>query len=451
MFKLETGVEADHVPYNQFPQAIGDLVSGVNTYQFITILPVVQFIQTGKLRALAVTGPKRVAVLPDVPTLAEAGYPKLTSEDWAGFLVKTGHAARRRRPAQCGDQQGAQDRQGARRVHQARRRSGRRLTGGVRHDDARRDRALGHDRQRSQHQDSAMSSDFRVTLLGTGVPIPSPERFGPSTLVEAGDQKFLIDAGRGATIRLYQLKVPIGRIDVQLLTHYHSDHTSCLPDVWLTGWLESYFGTRKSPYKVIGPTGAKRLMENLERAYADDIKIRVADEKLPLSGIATDVTEFDRDGLVYEKNGVKVIAFEVDHGDVIKPCYGYRIEYGGRVAVFSSDTRYNQNVIKYGKGADLLVHEVAMARPELMKEAYVQRIIGHHTTPYDCGRVFAQTRPKLAAFTHVVQLASPEVPPPTLDEIRAEVRQTYDGEFIVGEDLMSFEIGDTVTVKRLMP
>jgi hypothetical protein len=61
-----------------------------------------------------------------------------------------------------------------------------------------------------------MASDFRVTLLGTGVPIPSPDRFGPCTLVEAGDQKFLIDAGRGATIRLYQLKLPIGRIDVQL-------------------------------------------------------------------------------------------------------------------------------------------------------------------------------------------------------------------------------------------
>ena len=296
-----------------------------------------------------------------------------------------------------------------------------------------------------------MSGDFRVTLLGTGVPIPDPARFGPCTLVEAGDQKFLIDAGRGATIRLYQLHVPIGRIDVQFLTHYHSDHTSCLPDVWLTGWLESFFGTRTSPYKVIGPTGAKRLMENLERAYADDIKIRVADEHLPLAGIATDVTEFDRDGLVYEKNGVKVIAFEVDHGDVIKPCYGYRIEYGGRVAVFSSDTRYNENVIKYGKGADLLVHEVAMARPELMKETYIQRIIGHHTTPYDCGRVFAQTKPKLAAFTHVVQLASKEVPPPTLDELVAEVRRSYDGRLEVGEDLMSFDIGDTVTVKRLMP
>lgn len=90
LFKLETGVQATHVPYVQFPQAIADLVGGVNTYQFITVLPVVQLIEAGKLKALAVTGRKRVPALKDVPTIAEAGYPKLAAEDWAGLLLKAG-------------------------------------------------------------------------------------------------------------------------------------------------------------------------------------------------------------------------------------------------------------------------------------------------------------------------------------------------------------------------
>jgi tripartite-type tricarboxylate transporter receptor subunit TctC len=90
LFKLETGVQATHVPYNQFPQAIADLISGVNTYQFIAMMPVVQHINTGKLRALAVMARKRVAALKDVPTIVEAGYPQLASEDWGGFMVKAG-------------------------------------------------------------------------------------------------------------------------------------------------------------------------------------------------------------------------------------------------------------------------------------------------------------------------------------------------------------------------
>jgi ribonuclease Z len=276
-----------------------------------------------------------------------------------------------------------------------------------------------------------MTADFRVTLLGTGTPIPSLERFGPCTLVEAGDRKFLIDAGRGATIRLAQLKIPIGRIDVQFLTHFHSDHTSGVPDVWLTGWLTSHFGNRTGPYRVIGPIGAKRLMENLERAYADDLKIRHADEKFPLADIASDVTEFDLDGVVYDDGGVKVIAFEVDHGEVIKPCYGYRFEYGGRVAVLSSDTRYNANVIKYGAGADLLVHEIASAPAELMKQARIQRIVGHHTMPFEAGRVFAQAQPKLAAYTHLVLLGTETIPAPTIDDIVAETREVYSGPLVV--------------------
>ena len=86
-----------------------------------------------------------------------------------------------------------------------------------------------------------------------------------------------------------------------------------------------------------------------------------------------------------------------------------------------------------------------------MREAYVQRIIGHHTTPREAGVVFARTKPKLAAYTHIVLFGSERIPPPTLDDIVTETRQTYDGPLAVGEDLMVFEIGEMVTVRQLQP
>ena len=295
-------------------------------------------------------------------------------------------------------------------------------------------------------------SDFKVTLLGTSSPSPRPDRMGPSTLVEAGGQRLLFDAGRGVPIRLWQLRVPMGTINALFITHYHSDHVSGIPDLWLTGWLPPPYGRRKTPFHVVGPTGARALMDNLDKAYALDKSIRLEDEKLPSEGIAIKVDEFDKGGVVYDVDGVKVIAFEVDHGEAIKPAYGYRIEYGGHAVTISGDTRLNQNVIKYGTGADLLIHEVAMARPELMSNPAVQRIIGHHTTPQEAGTVFTEAKPKLGVYTHIVRLSNAKVPEPTLDDLVKETRRTYSGPLEVGDDLMRFEIGgDTVKVTRFKP
>jgi ribonuclease Z len=280
---------------------------------------------------------------------------------------------------------------------------------------------------------------FRVTLIGTGTPTPDPRRFGPATLVEAGNQKLLFDAGRGVPIRLSQLRIPMASIDTLFITHYHSDHVSGIPDLWLTAWLPGG-GGRKEPFRVIGPTGAKDLMANLEKAYAADVRIRIADQLLPPAGGKFITEEFSSDGVVYERDGVRVTAFEVDHGVEIKPAYGYRIDYQGRSVLISGDTRFSENLIRNGAGVDLLVHAIAGSKPELLQNPIVKRILDHHTLPPEAATVFNRTKPKLAVYTHFVLQRTETVTPPTVEEIVAETRKTYSGPLQVGEDLMSFDI-----------
>jgi len=290
------------------------------------------------------------------------------------------------------------------------------------------------------------AADIRVTLLGTGSPTPSPERFGPSTLVEAGPEKLLFDCGRGCTIRLTQKNVPLR--DVKLfLTHLHSDHLNGIPDLWLSGWLGPPWGQRKAPMVMIGPEGTKAMAEHLELAFMPDIRIRMADEKLPRDGVRFDAKDMTA-GVVYEANGVKVTAFDVDHGDEIKPCYGFRIDYHGRSVVLSGDTRYNQNVIKYATGADLLIHEVAMAKPEVAQTESAKRILAHHTSPQEAGRVFSLAKPRLAVYAHISAAGGAGPTAPQTPDYIAATRETYAGPLEMGEDLMTINIGDEVTFER---
>jgi len=287
-----------------------------------------------------------------------------------------------------------------------------------------------------------------VTLLGTGSPIPIVDRFGPSTLIQAGAETLLFDCGRGVPLRLWQLQVPLRNVTAVFFTHLHSDHVAGFPDFWLTGWLPPPFGHRTERLYVYGPTGTADMMKHLQKAYKADIRIRIADEKVPPEGVALavrDVTE----GAVYERNGVKVTAFNVDHGEFIKPSFGYRIDYGGHSVVLSGDTRVSENLIRYAKGVDLLVHEVAAADPGLLNTSPdAQRIIGHHTTPEDAGRVFDRVKPKLAVYSHIVLLTTdPAVRAPTADEVLTATRKTYTGPLELGEDLMTIDVGDRVNLR----
>jgi ribonuclease Z len=286
----------------------------------------------------------------------------------------------------------------------------------------------------------SLAQDFKVTLLGTGAPRPTMARFGPSILVEAGKQKLLFDCGRGATQRLYQLKIPFTDITGLFLTHLHSDHTVGIPDLWLTGWVMG----RDTPLPMWGPKGTKAMMKHLQEAYAFDIHIRRdVDTKLPGAGvvvIANDIQE----GVVYEKESVKVTAFLVDHAE-IKPAFGYRIDYGGHSVTLSGDTRPSENLIHFAQGTDVLIHEVIdvaaygrLARSDTSEQN--KKIVGHHTTAEQAGTIFTRVKPRLAVYSHIV--------PPEAPDLVVHTRATYSGPLEVGEDLMSIEIGDQITVHR---
>lgn len=85
LFMNLTGTKLLHVPYKGAGQSVADTVSGQVQVSFDTLPSVVSFIQAGRLRPLAVLGPKRVASLPDVPTSAEAGFPGAEGSTWYGL------------------------------------------------------------------------------------------------------------------------------------------------------------------------------------------------------------------------------------------------------------------------------------------------------------------------------------------------------------------------------
>jgi ribonuclease Z len=261
---------------------------------------------------------------------------------------------------------------------------------------------------------------LKVTLLGSGSPTPVPDRFGPSVLLEVGGEKLLFDVGRGASMRLWQSGVPLRDVSAVFFTHLHSDHVSGFPDLWLTSLVRNkWFGERTEGIRVFGPAGTKAMMTHLAQAYEADIRGR----RIPPSAaqiVAADI----RQGTVYERNAVEVTAFDVDHGAL---ALGYRIDWAGHSVVLSGDTRVTENLVRFAKGTDVLFHEVAAGRPELLERSDVaRRIISHHTTPDEAAGVFARVKPRLAVYMHIVLLATDsDISPPTIADIESASRTGY--------------------------
>jgi len=288
---------------------------------------------------------------------------------------------------------------------------------------------------------SSPPGTLKITLLGSGGgPAVNLQRYGPSILVEASGQKLLFDCGRGVAFRLKELGIPLGEVDKVFLTHLHSDHILSIPDLLLTGWGVD---GRTTPFQVWGPTGTRSMMDKLLDAFAFDIHIRRdVDEKFSGEGIRAIATDI-KEGVVYDRDSVKVTAFLVDHGPV-KPAFGYRVDYGGHSVAMSGDTRFSENLIKHAQGVDVLIHEVTSrenARANFLKSgltpAQADAIVSHHSSVQDTATVFNRVKPRMAVYAHGGNAA-----------IAAETRKMYSGPLEVGEDLMTFAVGDKIEVRR---
>ena len=283
----------------------------------------------------------------------------------------------------------------------------------------------------------AVADVMVVTLLGSGTPRPEVERGSSAVLVEVGTQKLLFDAGRDVARRIYQLGLDYNTIDKIFITHLHYDHIIGLPDLMLSGWVFQ----RSKPIQLWGPVGSKHHVEHIQKAYRADIDLRKSHSNLPHKGIHIDVREIT-EGLVYTGKNLTVKAIQVDHGSV-KPAFGYRVDYQGRSLVISGDTQYSEQIVKHAKNTDLLIHEIADASAALLKNnPRLRSVMAYHTRPAELSRLLQQTHPRQTVLVHALIFGKDQT------DVLSEIQSKYQGAVMFGEDLMAFDLGDSIRIYR---
>ncbi|MBI5030784.1 MAG: MBL fold metallo-hydrolase [Chloroflexi bacterium] len=304
-----------------------------------------------------------------------------------------------------------------------------------------------------------------VITTGTGAPLPDPNRAGPQTIVIAGDQILVFDAGPGSTRQL-ELIIDASSVDALFLTHYHSDHIGDMGELMLKRWATS---GPAEPLPIYGPPGIEEVVAGFEAAYQLDKGYRIAHhgvEAVPPSGAGGEVHLFDlgtdlmASDVVYEEDGVQVIAFNVDHTPVF-PAVGYRVTYKGKSVVISGDTIFTESLIHHSMGADVLVsealnHEMSSMVSEATRDfennasLVAEDIKDYHITPEQAGIVARDAGIPYLLITHVL----PPVPNQILvNPFLRDARAIYDGEVYMANDGTRVKIpvdSEKITIVELL-
>jgi ribonuclease BN (tRNA processing enzyme) len=280
----------------------------------------------------------------------------------------------------------------------------------------------------------AQPSRTRIVMLGTGTPIPDPDRQGPSLVVVVDNTPYFFDAGTGIVRRAAAAQragVPglqMPRLQRVFLTHLHSDHTLGLADLLFTPWIQG----RTVPLEVYGPPGTRRMVNAILDGWDEDIHERLATSGGPsATGWKADVHEVAA-GVVYRDSLVTVRAFAVPHSGW-KYAFGYRIDTPDRSIVISGDTRPSPAIAAACHGCDVLIHEVysdsGFANIPAARQKYHAQA---HTSATQLGTIATNARAKLLILTHILFFGASE------ERVLAEVRSTFKGNVVLPRDLQVF-------------
>ncbi|MFZ9156868.1 MAG: MBL fold metallo-hydrolase [Ilumatobacteraceae bacterium] len=280
---------------------------------------------------------------------------------------------------------------------------------------------------------------MKITLLGTGSPIPDPNRAGPCTLVQAGAQNIMIDCGRAAIMRLLGAGVLPGMVSTILITHLHSDHITDLNDLVTTRWVMMPVNI---PLKVVGPAGTRQVVDAMLNMLTLDQGYRHAHhEDLRANGpLTVDVVEVGA-GESFSIGEVTVSTHATDHRPV-DPSIGYRIEHDGKVAALAGDTIPCPGLDDLCQNADVYVQTVI--RDDQVKQLASllpnsQRfldILDYHSTVSQAGQTAARNNVKTLMLTHCV----PAVQPGQEDDWIGAAREHFSGNIVLGPDLTFAEV-----------